>query len=87
MDAARYIRLLSPLTVFMYMDTVVDALLKGMGEQVYCMKINILDAAIGLLLVLFLTPVFGTGGYILSLYVCEILNLACSAWKLWDRAG
>ena len=87
MDAARYIRLLSPLTVFMYMDTVIDALLKGMGEQVYCMKINILDAAIGLLLVLFLTPVFGTGGYILSLYVCEILNLACSAWKLWDRAG
>ena len=58
-----------------------------MGEQVYCMKINILDAGISLLLVVLLTPLFGTGGYILSLYVCEILNLACSAWKLWDRVG
>lgn len=86
-DAARYIRLLSPLTVFMYMDTVVDAVLKGMGEQVYCMKVNILDAGIGLLLVTLCTPVFGIGGYVLSLYVCEILNLACSAWKLWERVG
>ena len=86
-DAARYIRLLSPLTVFMYMDTVVDAILKGMGEQVYCMKVNILDAGIGLLLVTLCTPVFGIGGYVLSLYVCEILNLACSAWKLWERVG
>ena len=86
-DAAHYIRLLAPLTVFMYMDTVVDAILKGMGEQVYCMKVNILDAGIGLLLVTLCTPVFGTGGYVLSLYVCEILNLACSAWKLWERAG
>lgn len=87
MDAVRYIRQLAPLVPFMYMDTVVDAILKGMGEQVYCMKINILDAGISLLLVVLLTPLFGTGGYILSLYVCEILNLACSAWKLWDRVG
>lgn len=86
-DAARYIRLLSPLTVFMYMDTVIDAILKGMGEQVYCMKVNILDAGISLVLVMLFTPILGIGGYILSLYVCEILNLACSAWKLWDRAG
>ena len=71
----------------MYMDTVIDAMLKGMGEQVYCMKVNILDAGISLVLVTLLTPVLGTGGYVLSLYVCEILNLACSAWKLWDRAG
>ena len=86
-DAARYIRLLSPLTVFMYMDTVIDAIIKGMGEQVYCMKVNILDAGISLILVMLFTPILGIGGYVLSLYVCEILNLACSAWKLWDRAG
>lgn len=86
-NAAHYIRLLSPITIFMYMDSVIDAVLKGMGEQVYCMKINILDAGIGLVLVMLFTPICGIGGYVLSLYVCEILNLSCSAWKLWDRIG
>ena len=51
------------------------------------MKVNILDAGISLILVMLFTPILGIGGYVLSLYVCEILNLACSAWKLWDRAG
>ncbi|MBE6568969.1 MAG: hypothetical protein E7658_01960 [Ruminococcaceae bacterium] len=83
-EAAKYIRILAFLVPFMYVDTVTDAILKGMGEQVYCMKINLVDASCSLVLVALLTPVMGLYGYILSMFFCEIVNLGCSAWKLWD---
>ncbi|MBQ7923098.1 MAG: oligosaccharide flippase family protein [Clostridia bacterium] len=83
-ESVKYIRILAFLVPFMYVDTVTDAILKGMGEQVYCMKINLVDAACSLVLVAVLTPVMGLYGYILSMFFCEIVNLGCSAWKLWD---
>lgn len=86
-EAGESIRQLAFLVPFMYMDTVTDALLKGLGEQVYCMKVNMIDALCSLVLVVICTPTLGLFGYVLSLYVCEIVNLGMSAWKLWDRLG
>ncbi len=84
-EAGVYIRKLSFLVPFMYIDTVTDALLKGLGEQRYCMKVNIADAVISLVLVVLLTPAMGLGGYIVSMYGCEIINLYLSARKLHQR--
>ena len=84
-EAGEYIRKLAFLVPFMYMDTVTDALLKGLGEQRYCMKVNIADALISLVLVVLLTPPLGLGGYIVSMYACEIINLYLSAHKLYMR--
>ena len=84
-EAGAYIRKLSFLVPFMYIDTVTDALLKGLGEQRYCMKVNIADAAISLILVVIFTPTLGLGGYIISMYACEIVNLYLSARKLRQR--
>ena len=86
-EAARYTVLLGLLVPFMYLDTAVDAVLKGLGEQVYCMKVNIVDAASGLLLVMLLTPVMGIGGYILTVWVCEVGNLAASIRRLGRVTG
>jgi len=86
-EAGRYIRILAFLVPFMYVDTVIDAILKGLGEQVYCMKINLVDAVCSLALVAVLTPVMGLYGYILSMFFCEIVNLGCGVWKLWECCG
>ena len=48
-EAARYIRLLSLLVPVMYTDTSTDAVLKGLGEQVHCMKVNIADALLSVI--------------------------------------
>ena len=69
----------------MYLDTVTDSLLKGMGEQIYTMKVNIADAAVSVILVRLLVPRFGIYGYIAVLYVAEILNFALSAARLMKR--
>ena len=47
----------------MYLDTATDAMMKGLGEQVYSMKINVADAAISVLLIALLIPHFGIGGF------------------------
>ncbi len=84
-EAGMYIRALACLVPFMYMDTVTDALLKGLGEQVYCMRVNMADACISLVLVTVCTPALGLWGYVLSMYACEILNLWLSARRLRKR--
>lgn len=81
-DAGRYIRLLSPLVPIMYLDSVVDAHLKGLGYQVYSMGVNIADAAISVLAVLLLLPVFGADGYVMVIYLTELLNFTLSLRKL-----
>ncbi len=86
-DAGMYIRALACLVPFMYMDTVTDALLKGLGEQVYCMRVNMADACISLVLVTAFTPLLGLWGYVLSMYACEVMNLWLSARKLRQRLG
>ncbi len=81
-DAGRYIRLLAPLIPIMYLDTATDAMLKGLGEHVYSMKINILDAFISVILVWILTPRYGVNGYLVAIYVSELFNTVFSITRL-----
>ena len=81
-EAGYYIRILAPLIPIMYLDTATDAMMKGLGEQLYSMKINIADAALSLLLVVLLVPRFGIGGYIVTIYVSELFNTVCSITHL-----
>ena len=66
----------------MYLDTATDAMMKGLGEQLYSMKINVADAALSLLLVVLLVPRFGIWGYIVTIYVSELFNTVCSITHL-----
>ncbi len=86
-EAATYTLLLGLLVPFMYLDTAVDSLLKGLGEQVYTMKVNIADAAAGLLFVCLFTPKWGIYGYILTMWLCEVGNLWASITKLGHVTG
>ena len=79
--AGEYIRILSFIVPIMYTDTVTDSILKGMGEQLYAMKVNITDAVISVTLVYFLVPEFGIPGYIFTIYVAEAINAALSIYK------
>lgn len=81
-EAAAYIRLLAPLVPVMYTDMVVDGCLKGLGQQVWSMGINIFDAALGAALVWLLLPVGALDAYIGIIYADELINFAMSAARL-----
>ncbi len=81
-EAGAYIRQLAPLIPIMYVDSSVDGVLKGMGEQVYSMNVNIADALCSVLMVWFLLPHMGLQGYVLTIYVTETLNTTLSLTRM-----
>ncbi len=81
-DAARFLRILAPLMPVTYVDLAADGCLKGLGEQLWSMGVNVAEASLGLLLLLLLLPRRGLGAYVAVLYFCEGLNLALSLLRL-----
>jgi len=81
-EAGRYIRALSPLVIVMYMDSVVDGMLKGLGLHLSSMFINILDAGATLLAVSLLLPRYGVPAYLAILYLSECGNFLLSFIRL-----
>ena len=86
-EAGRYIRLLAPLIPIMYVDSSVDAFLKGMGEQVYSMNVNIIDALCSVILVWVLLPRMGLAGYVIAIYATETLNTTLSLCRMLRMSG
>ena len=80
--AGEYIFALSGYVTLAYLDHIADSILKGLDQQSYVMRVNIIDSAIGLACAAFLVPVMGIDGYILSLYLCEFINCAASLGRL-----
>lgn len=79
---AGYLRLLAPLMPIMNLDTVTDGCLKGLGAQGIVMAINILDAALGVILVVLLLPHYGLAGYLWMIWITESVNCLLSSLAL-----
>lgn len=85
LEAGKFIRMLSPLIPLMYLDGAVDAMLKGLGEQVYSMRVNIIDSLLSVALILILLPKMGINGYIVVIFITELLNTSLSIIKLLSK--
>ena len=81
-EAGKYIRMLAPVVVIMYLDTVTDCILKGLGYQVYTMGVNIVDSLLSILLVVLLLPRFGAAGYVYVVILAELFNFSLSLARL-----
>ena len=81
-EVAYFLKILAPLAALMYADEVVDAVLKGLNQQVYSMGYNIFDSALAIVLILFLLPSKGIYGYILIIYITEMTNAFLSINRL-----
>ena len=69
----------------MYLDHVTDSMLKGIGEHVYAMWVNVTDSILSIVLVWFLIPRMGIVGYAVVIVVMEGYNFSLSAWRLRKR--
>ncbi len=73
-QVARFLRLLAPIVIIMYLDDIVDAILKGLDQQSRLAGINILESVLSAILLWVLLPHVGIYGYLIVLYFSEILN-------------
>ena len=84
-EAGFFIATLAPVIPIMYLDHVCDSILKGIGEHVYSMWVNILDSFLSVILVYLIIPVFGISGYALVIIGMEIFNFILSVKRLKKR--
>lgn len=84
-DAGKYIGILSLVIPIMYLDHVTDSILKGIGEHVFSMWVNIADAFLSVGLVFVLIPIFGIGGYAIVIVGMELFNFLLSYARLKKR--
>ena len=78
----QYVKILSFLIPCIYLDLVVDNILKGLDAQVSVVFINIADCLITISFIYFVVPALGFFGYILSIFVSEIFNVIISLSRL-----
>ena len=78
LESAYYFKILSPLVLLIYVDIIVDGILKGLNKQVAVMKCNIIDLVTSIICIYFLLPIFGVHGYVIVLYISETLNALIS---------
>ncbi len=81
-NASHFIQILAPLIPFLYLDAVVDGMLKGLGQQVYSMIYNVIDSFVSVVLVYFLLPKYAITGYIVVIYITELINFFLSLNRL-----
>lgn len=84
-EAGKYISVLAPVIPIMYLDHVTDSVLKGIGEHVYSMWINISDSILSVALVWILIPKMGIMGYAVCIIAMEAYNFILSAIRLFGR--
>ena len=84
-EAGHYVTVLAPVIPLMYLDHVTDSMLKGVGEQVFSMWVNIADSLLSVVLVWLLIPVFDILGYALVIIIMELFNFVLSFLRLRTR--
>ena len=84
-EAGHFIAMLAPVIPIMYLDHVTDAMLKGIGEHVFSMWVNIADSFLSVILVFVLIPIFDIGGYAIVIIVMELFNFSLSFMRLKSR--
>lgn len=86
-SAGLYIQIFAFIIPIMYLDMLADGCLKGLGEMMFCMYVNIADAALSALLVWLLLPRWGLPAYIFVICFTEGFNFLFSVLRLRKVVG
>lgn len=82
LETGYYFKILAPLIFFMYMDNIIDCILKGLNKQFGVMCCNILDLSVTTCFIYFFLPILGINGYIISIFISELLNFSISLFQM-----
>ena len=81
-QAGAFLRIMAPIIPLMYVDSIVDGMLKGLDQQAYSFRYNFIDSIMRVILIAVLLPLFGVKAYIFILFLSEIFNASLSISRL-----
>ena len=86
-DPGRYLRIFAPMVLMLYLDAITDGMLKGLAEQVSCVRYNTFTSLLDVVLLFLLLPRWGIEGYVFSFTVTHAINLLLSLRRLLLTTG
>ena len=81
-DVGKYVRILAFLIPIMYLDSITDGMLRGLGQHMYTMWVNISDSLVSVIIVYVLLPKWAVAGYLFMICFTEVVNFAMSIYRL-----
>lgn len=82
-----YLSVLGPLMPFMYMESMVDGILKGLNEQLSTFRYSVVDSVVRIVLIALLAPHFGMKGFLFVMLVSNLLTSLLNLHRLLDVTG
>lgn len=86
-EAAQYLRRFAILAPMLYSDAIIDAMIKGLGQQRKSVRYNIITSAMDVALLFILLPHCGMKGYFISFLVTHFINFMLSIRLLLKLTG
>lgn len=81
-EAGNLLRIMAPIVPLMYVDSVVDGMLKGLDQQLFAFRCNLADSLLRVAAVAVFLPLWGMAGYAAVLFFSEIFNASLSIYRL-----
>jgi len=78
---------LAPIVPFMYLDSVCDGLLKGLGKQKQVLWHNVFDSSLRIVLIITVVPFFGVQGFLAVMVVSNIFISLMNFYTLSKETG
>lgn len=86
-EAGQYLRIFAPMVLMLYLDAITDGMLKGLLQQLSCVRYNTFTSGLDVALLFLLLPRWGIRGYIFSFTVTHGINLVLSLRRLLKVTG
>ena len=83
----QYLLVFAPSVGMLYMDAMVDGMLKGFGEQTACVRYNTVTSLLDVALLYSFLPRFGLAAYVLTFYLTHGINFWLSIRRLMRVTG
>ena len=80
--AGKTLQLYSILIPMLYCDAIVDAMVKGLGQQTASVRYNIFTSTMDVILLFLLLPRYGMQGYFFSFLITHLINFILSLRRL-----
>lgn len=81
-QAGIVLRIMAPIIPLMYVDSIVDGMLKGLDQQLYSFRYNIIDSVLRVSFIAVFVPMYGMKAYLAMLFLSEIFNASLSINRL-----
>lgn len=86
-EAGQTLKLYALLIPMLYCDAIVDAMIKGLGQQTVSVRYNIFTNILDVVFLYLLLPKYGMAGYFFSFLITHMINFGLSLRRLLKITG